>query len=76
MQFLMMYRPDRKEDVPLSLECMAELGKNCEELAKAGVLVMSAGLQPSAKGARPAFWWRDHRDRRAVHRGEGNHRWR
>jgi hypothetical protein len=52
MQFLMLYRPDRKEDVPLSLECMAELGKNCEELATAGVLVMSAGLQPSAKGAR------------------------
>jgi hypothetical protein len=52
MQFLMMYRPDRKEDVPLSLECMAELGKNCEEMAKAGVLVMSAGLQPSVKGAR------------------------
>ena len=55
MQFLMMYRPDRKEDVPLSLECVAELGKNCEELAVAGVLAMSAGLQSSANGAaRPA----------------------
>jgi hypothetical protein len=52
MQFLMMYRPDRNEEVPMSRECMEELGKNCEELAKAGVLVMSAGLQPSAKGAR------------------------
>jgi hypothetical protein len=52
MQFLMIYRPDRNEDVPLSLECMAELGKNCEEMAKAGILVMSAGLQPTAKGAR------------------------
>jgi hypothetical protein len=52
MRFLMMYRPDRKEDVPLSPECMAELGKNCQEMAEAGVLVMSAGLQPSEKGAR------------------------
>jgi hypothetical protein len=52
MQFLMMYRPDRNEDVPPSPECMAELGKNCQEMAEAGVLVMSAGLHPSAKGAR------------------------
>jgi hypothetical protein len=52
MQFLMIYRPDRKEDVPLSRESMAELGKSCEDLAKAGDLVMSAGLQPTARGAR------------------------
>jgi hypothetical protein len=31
---------------------MAELGKNCQEMAEAGVLVMSTGLHPSAKGAR------------------------
>jgi hypothetical protein len=44
MRFLLMYRPDRKEDIPLSPECMAELGKNCQEMAEADVLVMSAGL--------------------------------
>jgi len=52
MRFLMMYRPDRKEDVPLSPQVMAALAKNCEEMAKAGVLLASEGLQPSAKGAR------------------------
>jgi hypothetical protein len=52
LRFLMMYRPDREENVPPGPECVAELGKSCQELAEAGVLVMSAGLQPSAKGAR------------------------
>jgi hypothetical protein len=41
----MMYRPDRKENAPLSPERMAHLGKNCEEMAKAGVLVLRAGLR-------------------------------
>jgi hypothetical protein len=52
MRFLMMYRPARAENVPMSMECMMALGKHCEEAAKAGVLVMSAGLQPTEKGAK------------------------
>jgi len=52
MRFLMMYRPDQKEGTPPSPEYVAEMGKHCEEAAKAGVLLMSEGLQPTAKGAR------------------------
>jgi hypothetical protein len=52
MKFLMMYRPDRKEDVPMPMERMVALRDNCEQMAKAGVLILSEGLQPSAKGAR------------------------
>ena len=55
MRFLMMYRPDRKEDVPLEPEVMAALGQNCDRLKKAGVTLMSEGLHPSSKGARVRF---------------------
>jgi hypothetical protein len=52
MRFVMMYRPDRKEDVPLDPEVMAALGQNCAELKKAGIVLWSEGLKPSASGAR------------------------
>jgi hypothetical protein len=52
MRFVLMYRPDRKEDTPMEPQKMAALGKMCEELAKAGVVITSAGLQPSFRGAR------------------------
>jgi hypothetical protein len=52
MRFVLMYRPDRKEGIPMEPQKMAALGKMCEELAKAGVVITSAGLQPSSRGAR------------------------
>jgi len=52
MRFLMMYKPDRPENVPLDPAVMARLSQNCAEMAKAGVLLISEGLQPSSKGAR------------------------
>jgi hypothetical protein len=43
-----------------------------EELVKAGVLLDASGLQPTSKGlARQVLTRKAHRDRWAVHRGEG-----
>jgi hypothetical protein len=52
MRFVLMYRPDQKEGTPMDPQKMAALGKLCEEMMKAGVMLTSAGLQPSFKGAR------------------------
>jgi hypothetical protein len=39
-------------NAPPSKELMERMGKFMEQITKAGVLVQTAGLQPSAKGAR------------------------
>lgn len=52
MRFLLMYRPDRAESAPMDPLKMMALGNLCQEMMKAGVVVTSAGLQPSSKGAR------------------------
>ncbi len=56
MRFMMIYKPadtkDMEAGVPPSQEHMAEMGKFIEEMAKAGVLLATDGLQPSSKGAR------------------------
>ena len=52
MRFMCLYRPDKKEGVPPSLEEMGAMGKLIEEGMKSGLLLSTEGLQPSAKGAR------------------------
>ena len=56
MRFMMLYRPaDTKSmeaGAPPTQKEMVEMGKFIEEMAKAGVLLATDGLQPSSKGAR------------------------
>src|SRR5262245_22015002 len=56
MRFMMIYKPadtkDMEAGVPPTREQMAEMGKFIEEMAKAGVLILTDGLLPSSKGAR------------------------
>jgi hypothetical protein len=52
MRFMMLYKPGKETDAPPSEREMAALGQLIEEMAKAGVLLATDGLQPSAKGAR------------------------
>ena len=51
MRFLSIYKTVEK-NVPPTTEQMAEMGKFCEEMAKAGVLLATEGCLPSAMGAR------------------------
>src|SRR5262245_48049243 len=57
MRFLMMVRAnaDTEAGVMPDDKLIAAMGKYNEELAKAGVLLDGAGLQPSSKGARIKF---------------------
>jgi hypothetical protein len=52
MRFMMLYKPGRESDAPATQTEMADMGQLIEELAKAGVLIATDGLQPSSKGAR------------------------
>ncbi len=52
MRFMMLYKPGRESDAPPSAEELCEMGQLIEEMAKAGVLLATDGLQPSSKGAR------------------------
>jgi hypothetical protein len=52
MRFVLMYRPDRAESTPMDPQKMMALGNLCQEMMKAGLVLTSAGLQPSSKGAR------------------------
>jgi hypothetical protein len=52
MRFVLMYRPDRAESTPMDPQKMMALGNLCREMMKAGVVVTSAGLHPSSRGAR------------------------
>ena len=51
MRFLSIYKT-AETGVPPTAEQMAEMGKFCEEAAKAGVLLATEGCLPSATGAR------------------------
>jgi hypothetical protein len=53
MKFLMTYEPTVKQ--PPTPEKMAALGKFAQETAKAGILVMTGGLQRPTKGTRVKF---------------------
>src|SRR5262245_20758875 len=51
MRFLSIYKTAEKTTPP-SPDEIAKMGKFCEELAKAGVLLATEGCKPSATGAR------------------------
>jgi len=52
MRFMTLYKPGKEAMAPPSNEHLAEMGKLIEEMTKAGVLLSTEGLQPSAKAAR------------------------
>lgn len=52
MRYMMLYKPGKERDAPPGAQEVEELGKLIQEMAKAGVLITTDGLLPSAKGAR------------------------
>jgi hypothetical protein len=52
MRFMTLYKPGRESDAPPTQQEMAEMGQFIQELAQAGVLIATDGLQPSSKGTR------------------------
>ena len=52
MRFMTLYKPGRESDAPPSQQVIAAMGKLIEDMAKAGVLITTDGLQASSKGAR------------------------
>ena len=54
MRYMTLYKPGTENDMPTEKE-MAAVGQLIEEMAKAGTLITTDGLQPSSKGARVRF---------------------
>jgi len=52
MRFMMLYKPGKESDGPPSQQQMAAVGQLIEDMARAGVLIATDGLQPSSQGAR------------------------
>jgi hypothetical protein len=52
MRFMILYTSGKDSDAPPSQQEMAAVGQLIEDMAKAGVLIATDGLQPSSKGAR------------------------
>lgn len=52
MRFMMLYKPGKEATAPPSEKEIAAMGNLIQEMAKAGVLLATDGLQPSSKGAR------------------------
>jgi hypothetical protein len=52
MRFMMLYKPGRESDAPPTRKEMEDMGRLIGDMAKAGVLIATDGLQPSSKGAR------------------------
>ena len=52
MRFLSMIRVDEKSSKVPSEQLMSDMGKLIDEMTRAGVLVSTAGLRPSAEGVR------------------------
>jgi hypothetical protein len=52
MRFMMLYKPGKESTAPPSQKELADMGQLIDEMAKAGVLLATDGLQPSSKGAR------------------------
>jgi hypothetical protein len=52
MRYMMLYKPGRESDAPPTEKEMADMGQLINDMAKAGVLIATDGLQPSNKGAR------------------------
>ena len=51
MRFMMLYKPGKEATAPPSQQDMAAMGQLIDEMARAGVLLATDGLQPSLKGA-------------------------
>ena len=52
MRFMMLYKPGSESDTPPTQREMEEMGRFIGEMAQAGVLLATDGLQSSSKGAR------------------------
>jgi hypothetical protein len=52
MRFMMLYKPGHESDAPPTQREMEEMGRFIGEMAQAGVLIATDGLQPSSKGVR------------------------
>ena len=52
MRYMCLYKPGKETDAPPTPEEMAAMGQLIDEMAKAGVLIATDGLQSSKKGAR------------------------
>ncbi len=52
MQFLSMIRVDENSGLVPSEKLMTDMGKLIDEMTRKGVLVQTAGLRPTAEGAR------------------------
>jgi hypothetical protein len=52
MRFMMLYKPGKECDAPPAEHELAAVGRLIEEMAKAGVLLATDGLQSSSHGAR------------------------
>jgi len=52
MRYMMLYKPGRESDAPPTQQEMEAMGRLIGEMAQAGVLIATDGLQPSSKGAR------------------------
>jgi hypothetical protein len=52
MRFMMLYKPGKETTAPPTPEEMARMGALIHEMAEAGVLLATDGLQHSSKGSR------------------------
>ena len=55
MRFMMLYKPGKETNAPPSQQEIAAMGQLIGDMAKAGVLIATDGLQHSSKGARVKF---------------------
>lgn len=57
MRFMILVKADRNSEAGVmpSEQLLADMGKDNEELARAGVLLAAEGLHPSSRGARVRF---------------------
>ena len=77
MQFLMYTLGDESVPMPAPTpELMKEMDAFVEEATKAGVLLATGGVGPTALGAKVTLKDGDvHRHRRTLRGGQGAHRW-
>lgn len=52
MRFMMLYKPGKEATAPPSEKEIAAMGNLIQEMARAGVLRTTEGLQPSSRGVR------------------------
>jgi hypothetical protein len=52
MRFMMLYKPGHESHAPPTQQEMEAMGQFIQEMAQAGVLIATDGLQPSSSGAR------------------------